>query len=379
MERIGRGGKRQQQGDISTADVLVVGGGMTGLATALALHHRGVGVRVLERAARRRRRGGAALSVDPGLLERVTGLDAGDLPLARDSYYDFAAWGDLHAWLKTRVRQARIPLERGREVVAVSVGDAPRVALADGGTRRGALVVGADGVRSALRRAVEPDRPAAEYAGYLVWRGLVPEADLPPGTPLPAAGNTFDVLYASGFALGAYAVPGPDGSTVPGRRRLAFAWCDARRHEALADFIGRDEGRFDTIGPEAIDDGLLRGLAATAREVWPGPWDVAIAHAAEKREIFATPIAEHLPRRLVSGAVALVGDAAHATTPMTGAGLDAGLRDALALGGAVGRHGPSPRALAAYEAERLGPDRRLVSTGRRMGRSFLESAIWQAG
>lgn len=354
-----------------STDVLVIGGGLTGLATALALHCRGIGVLVLERTVSRRRRG-AALSVDLGLLERVTGLTTGDLPVVHDRFYDLAAWSDVYEWLELRVQRAKIPVEHGQEVVSVSV-EAATVTLSGGGTRRGALVVGADGVRSALRRAVEPDRPVAESAGYLVWRGLVLEADLPPGTPLPPARDTFTVLYASGFALGAYAVPGPDGSTRRGERRLAFAWCDARPHEALSGLVGRDEGRFDTVQPEALSDKLLRDLAVTAREVWPSPWNGVIAHAVENHEVFATPIAEYLPRWLVSGTVALVGDAAHATTPMTGAGLHTGLLDALALGEAVGRYGPSPRALAAYETERLTPDRQLVTTGRRMSRTFLEA------
>ena len=355
-----------------TTDVLVVGGGLTGMSTALALHRRGIGVRVLERTTTGRRRG-AALSVDRGLLERVTGQPAGDLPLVRDRYYDLAAWSDLHAWLQTRIRRARIPVERGQGVVSVSAGEPPTVALSGGASRTGTLLVGADGVRSVVRGAVEPERPVAEYAGYLVWRGLVLERDLPPGTPLPAVGNTFEVLYAPDFVLGAYAVPGPEGSTAPGERRLAFAWCDARRHGTLSGIIGRDKGRFDTVVPEEIPGGLLRDLAATARGIWPSPWGEAISHAVESREVFATPIAQHLPGRLVSGMVALVGDAAHAVTPMTGMGLHNGLLDALALGEAVGRHGVSPRALAAYEAERLAPDRQLVAMGRQMSRSHLSS------
>lgn len=78
----------------------------------------------------------------------------------------------------------------------------------------------------------------AEYAGYLPWRGLGPECDLPAGTPLPTADDTMDVLSASGFRVVGYAVPGPDGSTVPGERRLAFAWYDSRRHEALTGLVG---------------------------------------------------------------------------------------------------------------------------------------------
>ena len=359
-----------------STDVLIVGGGMTGLATALALNRRGVGVRVLERTSGRRR-GGAGLGVDLRLLGQVTGLPTADLPVLRDGHYDLAAWSDLYAWLSAGVRRLGIPVEYGLEVVAASA-ETATVVLEDGEARRGTLVIGADGVHSALRRVVAPEQPLAAYAGYLLWRGLVPERDLPPGTPLPAERDTFQVHHAPGFRLVAYAVPGAGGGSGPGERRLAFAWYDARPHPALP---GQLEGRFDTsfdmvfdtVASETLPAALQRDLAETARAVWPSPWGGVIAHAFATGGAFGTPIAEYLPRRLVSGAVALVGDAAHAVTPMTGAGLHTGLLDVLALGAALARYGPSRRALNAYETERLEPDRRLVEQGQRLGRSYLDS------
>jgi 2-polyprenyl-6-methoxyphenol hydroxylase-like FAD-dependent oxidoreductase len=47
-------------------------------------------------------------------------------------------------------------------------------------------VVGADGYRSMVRRTVAPDQPDATFAGYMLWRGLTDEADLPPQAPRPS-------------------------------------------------------------------------------------------------------------------------------------------------------------------------------------------------
>lgn len=351
-------------------EVVVVGGGLTGLATALALHHRGVAVRVLERTDGARHLG-TAVSVDPHLLARASGLSTADLPVVHDRTYDLAAWGDLHAWLRTRVERAGVTVEPGVSVTTVTAGGptAPaRVHVRGAGWREASVVVGADGTHSALRRLVTPDQPDAAWSGYLTWRGMVDEADLPAGTPRPPAEHGFQMHDGGEFVLGGYTVPGADRSLRPGRRRLAFAWCDARRHPSLGE-----PGSLATAPPESVSDGLGRRLAREARAAFPRPWSDAIAEAFHARTAFATPIAEHWPERLVAGPVALLGDAAHTVTPMTGAGLRTGLGDVIALAGALERHGPTPGGLLAYEAERLAPARALVEAGRAMGRSWLHS------
>lgn len=358
-----------------SAEVLVIGGGLTGMALALGLEHRGTAVRVLERLPPRRS-GGAGISVDRGLLGRLTGRPCGDLPVERDPAYDFAAWHDVYAWLSARVERSTIAVEHRRPVEAVrTTATAADVRLSDGTARSAPLVIGADGVRSVVRRHVEPERARAESVGYLVWRGMVPEGELPAGTPLPAAGRTLEIRYDEEFVLFAYAVPGPDGSTAPGERRLVFNWTDPRRHDLLVDAPGLADGSFAASAQPAVPPALLAELAASAAARWPTPWDTAIPHAIASGRMVATPVADHLPGRLVRGRAALVGDAAHAVTPFTGAGLYTALQGALALARAIERHGPAPAALAAYEAERLAPSRRLVQSGRRASRAFLESAL----
>jgi 2-polyprenyl-6-methoxyphenol hydroxylase-like FAD-dependent oxidoreductase len=93
-------------------------------------------------------------------------------------------------------------------------------------------------------------------------------------------------------------------------------------------------------------------------------------------EVLGTPVAEYLPPRLVRGRVALIGDAAHVASPMTGAGFQNALLDVGALAAALGGGtGPDvPAGLERYERERLPQARRLVSSGAAWGRSYLKSA-----
>jgi 2-polyprenyl-6-methoxyphenol hydroxylase-like FAD-dependent oxidoreductase len=92
--------------------------------------------------------------------------------------------------------------------------------------------------------------------------------------------------------------------------------------------------------------------------------------------VFGTPVAEYLPPRLVRGRVALIGDAAHVASPMTGAGFQNALLDVDALAAALrSATAPDvPGSLNRYERERLPQARRLVSSGMSWGRSYLRSA-----
>ena len=72
-------------------------------------------------------------------------------------------------------------------------------------------------------------------------------------------------------------------------------------------------------------------LAREAARRWPRPWRDAIGDSIGRVDFVGTPIAEYVPDRLVHVWMVLVGDAAHAPTPMTGRGFGTSLDDAAAL------------------------------------------------
>ncbi len=169
-----------------------------------------------------------------------------------------------------------------------------------------------------------------------------------------------------------YGVPGADGRTDPGHRRISFAWYDASRTELL-----RQTGCLDgdavtgTLSNDELPAELTGELGRLARRMWPSPWDRCIGWGVTHGEVFGTPVAEYLPARLVRDRAVLVGDAAHVTSPMTGAGFQNALLDVDALAGSLGGpHGTDvPGALNRYERERLPLARDLA-----WGRSYLSTA-----
>jgi 2-polyprenyl-6-methoxyphenol hydroxylase-like FAD-dependent oxidoreductase len=335
----------------------------------------------------------------------VTGVDARRIPVVTGNR-DSAAWGLVRQFLlEAALETPRLEFREGTTVTGVREEGGPDRASAavegaagdlGGGpmprglgdldrgpvsvdTTAGVLsadvVIGADGVYSVTRRFVDPARPYATYAGYLLWRGLVREADVPGG--LGGRGRNLEVHGAPGAQLVVYGVPGADGRTDAGHRRVSFAWYDASRTELLRETGCLDGDRVvGTLTSDRLPAGLTGELSELAGRYWPAPWDRVISWGATHGEVFGALVAEYLPDHLVRDRVALVGDAAHVASPMTGAGFENALLDVAALARDLASvtAGDVPAALERYERERLARVRGLVSSGMAWGRSYLAGA-----
>jgi len=265
-----------------------------------------------------------------------------------------------------------VEIRRGADVVEVSDGWAR---TADGLRVEADLVVGADGARSTVRRFVSPDRPDAVYAGIVLWRAMVPEADLPAAIPRLRPDEPSREYYSGPYRLVTYLVPGPDGSSGPGDRRLNLVWYDPARSDLLAS-LGLLDG--DTVhGSLASADmpGSLRHeLGRMASQRWPTPWREAIEIAVKRSLVFGTPVVQYRPDRLIRERVAIAGDAAHAASPMVGGGFRQGLYDVAALAARLsqGAHVPMADVVFGYEQDRLPPAQAHVERSQMASAHYLE-------
>lgn len=255
----------------------------------------------------------------------------------------------------------------GARVVRVdNSATAATIVLDDGVSHRFDLVIGADGVGSVVRAAASHGPTASRYAGYVAWRGLIPETTLPPGAAAVLS-ERFAFYHMHGSHILGYLVPGPGGETAPGQRRYNWVWFrQAAEGLALDRWLTGSDGRLReySVARGDVPATLRDELVAAARELLPAPFTLAV-------EAEPTPsiqaIFDYESTRMVHDRVALLGDAAFVLRPHTAMGVAKAAGDAMALAAALNRL-PLEKALYVYEAERLAEGHRLAVYGRELGR-----------
>jgi 2-polyprenyl-6-methoxyphenol hydroxylase-like FAD-dependent oxidoreductase len=172
-------------------NVAIIGGSLSGLTLALACAKRCVRTQVIERVEPGNWSGGA-LGIDRNLLAQVTGIDpvrdgvVPHLPVIV-GYREACSWLALHNWLREQAKLSReIELIEGVSVEHLQLHkDHVEIGTSEQGSLEADIVVGADGYRSIVRQIVNPEDPFAVYSGYMLWRGLVNERELPRSTEWP--------------------------------------------------------------------------------------------------------------------------------------------------------------------------------------------------
>lgn len=335
-------------------DIIVAGGGIGGLTTAIALQKAGNRVTVYE-AAKNFGEVGAGVTLAPNAMLGLQYLGMGpaietsgvsphrqvvrhwedgrvlktlergnDMREKYGAPYLYMHRADLHTILLDTLREAGGETRVGSRVKTVGHGeDGAWIELEDGGRPRADLVIGADGVRSAVRGVFEPVN--AHFTGHIVWRGIVEvDEDLRELAENPGnfIGHERIVVWyplRGGKQLNLVFFARQGGWTQDG-------WTiSAQRGELLETFAGWCEPVQLMI--ERLDESRLFKWAINAR----------------------TPLSAWSQ----GGRITLMGDAAHAMTPFLGQGASSAIEDAVVLARAIEASDTVAEALSRYEAARI--------------------------
>ncbi|MBC2876988.1 MULTISPECIES: FAD-dependent monooxygenase [Streptomyces] len=366
-------------------DVVIAGGGIGGLTTALSLHAVGIRPLVLE-SSRRISPLGVGINLQPAAVRELHELGLADelaaigVPAVAHVFTDrygtvrysdprgTAAgyrWpqysvhrGDLQMMLLRTVRE-RIGPEAVRTGIRVEdftqTPDAVHVHALDRTTDRherhaARVLVAADGIHSRLRARLHPAQGPLRWSGVTMWRGVTETDAFPPGNALLLASDERNTQFV------AYQI----SPAALARGRTLLNWVCAVPTGApgplAGDALWNRPGRLADVLPYYAD--------------WRFDWTDLPALLAGAERILEYPMADRDPLpSWGEGRVTLLGDAAHPAYPSGANGGSQAVLDARVLAHRLATEPDPVRALAAYEDERKAPTAAVVLANREMDRA----------
>jgi 2-polyprenyl-6-methoxyphenol hydroxylase-like FAD-dependent oxidoreductase len=365
---------------------LVIGGSMSGLLAGLMLARRGWHVDIFERVESELAGRGAGIVAQGELIAhmRTLGLDTRGLGVEITTRKIIDPSGRvtslaecrqvLTAWERVyRVLRDAFPPEhyhRGRGFARFAqTGRGVVAQFSDGGAVEGDVLIGADGLRSTVRQQCLPDL-APLYAGYVAWRALIDERDIPPAIHRELFPFMSFCLPPGEQCLG-YPVAGPDGDLRLGHRRFNVVWYrPADEVSELPWLLTDDSGVTHAISippPLIRREAIAQMRAAAERLIAPQMRDIVRLIA----EPILQPIYDLEAPRMAFGRAAIIGDAAFVARPHVAAGVSKAADDAAALAAALDGEEVEP-ALRRFEAQRLPVGRRIIERARHLG-AYLQA------
>jgi 2-polyprenyl-6-methoxyphenol hydroxylase-like FAD-dependent oxidoreductase len=369
---------------------LIVGGSLGGLFAGNLLRRIGWDVDIFERSPRDLDSRGGGIVLQPEVVEvfRRAEVDLRAVDLGVRSAYrtvlrpdgsiqakHFApqtqtSWSLIYTTLKAafgnqNYHQAKTLVKIDQDLRAGTV-----IAQFDDGTREsGDLLIGADGGNSIVRQQFWPTmRPT--YAGYLAWRGLLPEGAIPPAARETLHGDFGFANNRSSHILG-YLVPGEHNDLRPGRRLYNWVWYRVADERLLAEIMTDRNGhaRGYAIPEGLLADKWIAHLHRDAETLLPLPFRQVVEATAQP---FAQAIRDLTSDHMAEGRVAIIGDAAAIPRPHTAASTSKAAANGLALADEL-RAFPDdiPAALARWEPDQVALGKYLRQQGSQTGDYLL--------
>lgn len=367
---------------------LIIGGSLGGLFAGNMLQQAGWDVDIYERSAREldSRGGGIVLQPEVVALIRRSGIERdgdnlgvrsahrvvyrpdGSVEQRQPAPQVQTSWSLIYSLMRSTI--SHLHYHKNRVLTDVAFPDSDRVTaiFADGARETGDLLIGADGNGSSVRKRLWNDTP--EYAGYIAWRGLVAENDMPALARQQLHGDFAFASNAGSHILG-YLVPGANNDLRPGHRFYNWVWYrvvdDVQREAIMTGIDG-------VARSYSVPEGLLAArwkahLYAEAQRLLPSGFR-DIVQATKKP--FAQAIRDLAVDKMVKGRVILLGDAASIPRPHTAASTSKAAANALTLGDALQAWpDDTDRALAEWEREQIRRGKYLRKRGMSIGDRLL--------
>ena len=362
--------------------VLIAGGGIGGLAVALTLHQIGVPCVVFE-SVREMVPLGVGINLQPNAVRELYDLGIGESDLDRvglpakewalvglngnDIYSEPRGFGAGYDWPQFAIHRGLFHLMLYDKVIQRIGRDAVRlgsrvtgyrknpaggvtafVEAADGTVSEvnGALLIGADGIHSAVRAQMHPAQPPIHWGGAVMWRGVTWAKPI-------RTGASFVGLGTDRHRIVFYPISHPD----PRTGLSMINWIAEVTMDNTEGWQKR--GWFRQV---SVDD------FAHHFDGWVWDWLDVPALVRNADAVFENPMIDRDPvPTWRDGPVALMGDAAHAMYPTGSNGASQAIVDSRVLGACMVEHGVTEKALAAYDAKLCGPISALILRNRGAG------------
>ena len=362
--------------------ILIIGAGPGGLTAALHLHRLGFDVRVFESVPAIRPLG-VGLNLLPhavreltllGLAEDLAAISIPTAELAYHNKHGQLIWREPRGlaagyhWPQFSVHRGRLQMLLFDAVVkalgpgkvqtglhldsfrqdaeGVTAHFIDRATGQPAGEARGAILIGADGIHSTVRRAFYPDEIIPPFSGRILWRATTEAAPFLTGRSMIMAGHANQKFVAYPIC--------PDAAA---RGKSLVNWIAELQVGGDKAPIPRDWNRL-----------AAKSRFAPAFQDWRFDWlDVpALIDGAEA--VYEFPLVDRNPvPRWTFERVTLFGDAAHPMFPVGSNGASQAILDAAALAEALVTHANPVDALKSYESQRLEPTALIVKTNRLHG------------
>ena len=363
---------------------LIIGGSLGGLFTATTLQAAGWDVDIFERSPSEldSRGGGIVLQGDVLSAFHFAGIQTGAALGVRSGdriYLDRTdrviqrsfmpqtqtSWNMLYGTMKAHL-PAQVFHPGERFVRFEQDGDRITACFASGRIETGDLLVGADGARSTVREQVSAGL-APTYAGYVAWRGLVPEAALP-ASAADVLKGTFAFQQGPGHLMLEYLAPGEDLSTQEGQRRWNWVWYRKVAHgEELSSLLTDRSGRRHSFSlpPGALKDEDLARLTQASKALLAPTFQTLVEAT---HEPFVQAILDLQVKQMVYGRAILLGDAAFVPRPHTAGSTAKAAANALTLATALqSADSDIDAALSRWQAEQLSQGIGMTEWGMNIG------------